>query len=41
MVGPTEVVTKFDEFHKKYNEDWAPLNEAENPNQEYDKEMAK
>ena len=36
MVGPSEVVQKFDEFHMKYNDDWANKDEAENPNQKFD-----
>ena len=32
MIGPTEVVTKFDEFHLKYNDEWAPKDESDNFN---------
>lgn len=32
MIGPTEVVSKFDEFHLKYNDDWAPKDESDNFN---------
>lgn len=32
MIGPSEVVQKFDEFHKDYNEEWAPKDESDNFN---------
>jgi hypothetical protein len=32
MIGPSEVVQKFDEFHQEYNEEWGNKDEAENFN---------
>ena len=32
MVGPSEVVQKFDQFHGQYNDEWGNKDEAENFN---------
>ena len=40
-IGPSEVVTKFDEQYDEYNDAWINRDETENYKQEYDVEMAK
>lgn len=41
MIGPSEVVQKFDEFHEQYNEEWGDKDESENFKQKHDPEVAK
>ena len=40
-IGPSEVVQKFDEFYKDYNETWADRDETDNYEQSYCREMAR
>lgn len=41
MVGPSEVVRKFDEFYDGYNDEWANAPEENNQDQVFDTEKAK
>jgi IQ and AAA domain-containing protein len=40
MIGPSEIVLKFDQFYKDYNVDWSNRDETKNPDQAYDRDMA-